>query len=381
MTKTIYMDYAAATPMKPAVFEAMKPFFSEKFYNPSALYTGARDVKAVLESARASVGQNIGARPSEIIFTAGGSESANLAIQGVMDNFDSDAELIVSAVEHDAVLKPALKYNAKIAPVDSKGRVDVAKLVDMITDSTVLISVMYANNEVGAVQPIKELAEKVNEIRRNRRKSGINTPLYLHTDAAQAPLYLDINIARLGVDLMTLNGGKIYGPKQSGILFIKAGVKVSPQIIGGGQEFGLRSGTENVANCIGFAKALEICAPKHKENAKTVAKLSEYFITKLEKDFNVTLNGHRKFRLPNNIHVTIPDTDNERVIFYLDQAGVFAATGSACSASSDEASHVLLAMGLNETEARSSIRFTIAKETTFEDIEEVLRILKEAVLA
>ena len=378
--KAIYLDYAAATPLSAQVQKVMEPFMRNVFYNPSAIYAGAREAKQALETARANVARSIGARPSEVIFTAGGTESANLAIRGIAEAFP-EGEIIVSAIEHDAVLKPAKHVGAKIVGVTSKGVVDLRQLEEAISDNTVLISVMYANNEVGSVQPLKEIVDIAARIRKQRAKTGSGMPLYVYTDACQAPQYLDINVARLGVDLMTLNGGKIYGPKQSGILYHRTGVVLSPQILGGGQEQGYRSGTENVAAYVGFAKALELSVNKRAHSVKTVSELAHGFTKELEDKFGAIVNGHRKLRIPNNIHVSFPAVDNERVLFSLDDRGVYAAAGSACSASSEEASHVLLAMGLTEDEARSSIRFSIGVETTRAELDHVIEALDRALKA
>ena len=376
----IYLDYASATPIDSKVLAVMQPFFTDNFYNPSALYSGARLAKGALEDARASVARTLGSKPSEVTFTAGGTESANLAINGVMQQYP-EAELIVSSVEHDAVLNPAKKYGAKLAPVDMKGRLVLAELEKLINDKTVLISVMYANNEVGTVQPVSDIVKMVSVIRKDRKSRGCSVPIFVHTDACQAPQFLDVNVARLGVDMMTLNGGKLYGPKQSGVLIHKTNVVLSPQILGGGQEYGLRSGTENVASCVGFAKALEISIAKRVETSKQLSQLSSYFIDQLESKFNCLVNGHRKNRLPNNVHVTFEGCDNERMLFYLDQQGIYASAGSACSASSDEASHVLGAMGITDKFARASLRFTLGRETTMEDIDTTLAVLKKAIKA
>lgn len=378
--KTVYLDYAAATPLAPGVQKAMQQFYSEEFYNPSALYLGAREVRKSLESARSKVARAIGARPSEIIFTAGGSESANLAIRGVMENYPN-SELLISSIEHDAVRGPAAKFSTKEIAVDAKGRLKLDDLKKKITDKTVLISVMYANNEVGTVQPISEIMSLVASVRSDRHKRRVKLPLFVHTDACQAPLYLDISIARLGVDLMTLNGGKIYGPKQSGILYHRSSVPLKPQILGGGQELGYRSGTENVAGCVGFASALELAVESRKEDADKVRSLSNYFLGKMVNECGAQLNGDPNRRLANNIHVTFDGTDNERVLFSLDLQGVYAAAGSACSASSDEPSHVLLAMGKSTEEARSSLRFSIGKNTTKKEIDYTIEALKNALKA
>lgn len=378
----IYFDYAAATPIDAEVLQSMEPYFSETFFNPSALYTGARDAKQALQEARVRVSKILGAKPSEITFVSGGTESANLAITGVMSSFP-DATMITSAIEHDAVLEPAKRTGrVRTVSVDTSGRVNVHDVIDLIDDSTVLISIMYVNNEVGTVQPIKELCDAVSVVRKNRQRKGIRTPLWVHTDACQAPQYLDITVGSLGVDLMTLNGGKIFGPKQSGVLYHKTGVTLQPQILGGGQELGLRSGTENVAYCVGFSVALERATTLRGKVTRNVAEVAQYFRQSLEADIpDCVFNGHKKLRVPSTVHVTFSGKDNERILFALDDAGIYAASGSACSASNEESSHVLKAMGLSDAEARASIRFTIGKYTTKEEIDRAVKILKKAVNA
>lgn len=378
MKQPIYLDYAAATPVDPAVLAAMQPYYSQKFYNPSATYLAAKEVAADLEAARASVARQLGARPSEIIFTAGGTEANNLAIQGVLEAFP-EGKLLTTAVEHDSVLEPARAHDAAVAPVDGQGSVDLVRLEKSITDKTVLVSVMYANNEVGTIQPVKEVSQLLGRVRAGRQKKGNKRPLYLHTDACQAANYLDLQVARLGVDLLTLNGGKIYGPKQSGVLYVKTGVKLVPQILGGGQELGRRSGTENVAQAVGMAKALEMAAEQRGAETKRLAALRDDFIKQLEAAVpGVIINGSRKQRLPNNIHFTIPGTDNERLMMQLDEQGVQVAVGSACSASNEEPSHVLKAMGLSDAEAQASLRLTLGRLTTEADLRRCFTILRNA---
>jgi len=372
--KPIYLDHAAATPVDSEVLMAMMPFFSDKFYNPSALYTGARDVKQALDEARSSVAQAIGCRPGEVIFTSGGTESTNLAIRGVCGKYP-DGRTVISAIEHEAVRMPAKLYDHVECPVNGKGQVEIDQLRPLIDEHTVLVSVMYANNEVGTVQPIKDVVSLVEEERTRRLRNGVELPIYVHTDAAQAPSYLDLNVARLGVDMMTLNGGKIHGPKQSGILYVRTGVKISPQILGGGQERSLRSGTENIANAVGFSLALRKAQDGRSANSKAVGQLSAKFIKTLEEKFGAVVNGHKKMRLPNNVHVTFPGHDNERIMFSLDEQGVYAAAGSACSASKEEVSHVLRAMGVSEQDARSSLRFSLGRETSEEDIKKAVEYL------
>jgi cysteine desulfurase len=290
-------------------------------------------------------------------------------------------KIMISAIEHDAVTRPSADYSCDTIPVDSRGVVDVESLKKNITDDHVLLSVMYANNEIGTVQPIKEIADIVASIRKDRQKRGIKTPLYLHTDACQAPNYLDIHTARLNIDLMTLNGGKIYGPKQSGVLYVRAGTLVAPLISGGGQEFGVRSGTENIAFAVGFARSLEKAVAKRSNEVKKVQLLSAKLQTELENQYGAVVNGHKKLRLPNNVHVTFPDADNERVLFALDEMGICAAAGSACSASKEEVSSVLKAIGLSDKNAQSSIRFSLGKHTTAEEIDAVVLAMQEAIIA
>lgn len=381
MNKPIYLDYAAATPMDPEVLRAMQLYFSELFYNPSATYLPAVQVRKHMEAARASIAHILGARPSELIFTAGSTEANNLAVRGVLENFP-EGKVIVSAIEHESVLAAAHSFPDRVqeAPVSGQGIVDVEKFVRLVDDQTVLISVMYANNEVGSVQPIHQLALALEDIRRQRRKQGNELPLYLHTDAAQAAAYLDLHAARLGVDLLTLNGGKIYGPKQSGILFAASHVRLRPQIWGGGQERGLRSGTENVAGAIGLAKALELVQARHHEEVARLQQLQTLFFDLLKEQIpEGIINGPRKMRLPNNVHITIPGADNERLLFALDDAGVLCAAGSACSASNEEPSHVLRAMDISEQDAQASLRFSMGIHTTEQDIRRVVAVLAQLV--
>lgn len=379
MSDSIYLDYAAATPIHPEVLASMQPFFSENFYNPSAAYMAGVNAKKALEQARSSVAQSLGARTTEIIFTAGGTESVNLAVNGVMQLYP-EAEILVSAIEHEAVLAPASKYTTKTIPVTTEGIVDIDSLKTLITDKTVLISVMYANNEVGTVQPIRAITSIVKQILNDRKLRGVKTPLYVHTDACQAGLFLDVHVSRLGVDMMTLNGGKMYAPKQSGILYCSSQVRLNPQILGGGQERGLRSGTENVAGAVGFAMALERAQIGRHERIRVMKALQDEFTSQLVNRLpEVVLNGSHKYRLPNNVHITIPGQDNERLLFALDEQGIMAAAGSACSASDDEPSHVLKAMGISDDDAQASLRFTMGDSTTSKEIARVAAVLTQLV--
>ncbi len=379
MGKLIYLDHAAATPIAAEVLKAMQPYFSERFYNPSALYLASQEIRKDIETARSNIAQILGAKPAEIIFTAGGTEANNLAIHGVMRQYPK-ANLLVSAIEHEAVLHPASSYKHKIVPVLPDGLINLKNLKQQIDGRTALVSIMYANNEIGTVEPIIQVASLIGDIRRERRKSGNMLPIYFHTDACQAGNYLALHVSRLGVDLMTLNGGKIYGPKQSGILYVKAGIELSPLILGGGQERNLRSGTENVAGIIGMAKALEMAQLKRHTEVVRLQKLQDYFIEEVKHKIpRARINGSLKQRLPNNVHITITGQDNERLLIKLETEGVLAAAGSACSASSETASHVLEAIDLDEEQARASLRFTMGRSTTHSDIRRTISALASAI--
>ncbi len=371
------MDYAAATPMNKRVVAAMKPYFSEQFYNPSATYLDGRAAKRSLEEAHGVIASWLGSRPSEITFTAGGTEANNLAIQGVMRAYP-DGELLVSAVEHDSVLAPAKLFKHKQIPVDARGIVDLKKLESMITPSTVMVSVMQVNNELGSVQPIREISNILGKIKSDRKRRANATPLYLHTDAAQAANFFDLHISRLGVDLLSLNGGKIYGPKQTGALYVKAGIVLQPLILGGGQEQSLRSGTQNVAGAVGLAKALDIAQKSKATEAERLRKLRNLFIDLLEKNLPKSIiNGSTKHFSPHLLHISFGGQDNERLMMQLDEAGVMVAVGSACSASSNEPSHVLKAIGMSDEQARSSLRFSFGRNTSAKDIKRTVSLLQK----
>lgn len=371
----IYLDYAAATPLDPAVLLAMQPYLTTEFYNPSASYAAARTTRSALEAARSQVALCLGCRASEIVFTAGGTEANNLAIHGVMRRYPG-ANVVTSAVEHSAVLKPAAAYPHAVAPVLSDGRLDLTRFAATITDQTVLVSCMYANNEIGTVQPIRALARLLVEQRKIRHQAGNNLPLYLHVDACQAPNYLDVQVSRLGADMVSFNGSKIYGPKQTGALFLKGGLRLDPLIFGGGQERGLRSGTENLAGIVGFATALRLAVERRHQAVDCLQLLQRYWYRQLsEKLPTAIINGSQSHRLPNNIHLTLPGTDNERILMQLDAAGIMAAAGSACSASSQTASSVLAAIGLDDDAARSSIRLTMGRGTTQDQVDHTISTL------
>jgi len=364
-----YFDYAAATPVSETVLAAMQPYFTEKFFNPSARYLAAIEVRKAVDEARSTVANCLGVRPSEVIFTAGGTEANNLAIKGIMDKFP-DGHCIVSAVEHDSIIEPANQYNSNLCGVLPDGRIDIKQLEKSIKPETVLISVQYVNNEVGTIQPLKEVRALIDKEIVRREAAGEELPLYFHSDACQATNYLKVMPHSLCVDLMTLNGGKIYGPKQSGMLYVKAGIELTPLIAGGGQERNLRSGTENVPAIIGFSVALKEATDTRAENANNMQKLQKHAFEIIEKKLLSTrVNGPQNNRIANNLHLTIPGVDNERLMMELDEKGFQVATGSACNASSDLPSHVLKAIGLNDEEAKSSIRITFGRDTKEEDID------------
>jgi cysteine desulfurase len=379
---TIYLDHAAATPVDADVFMAMEPFFQVAYYNPSATYNAAILVRKSLEMARSKVAFWLGAQPSEIIFTAGGTEANNLAIQGIMSEYPN-ANIVISSIEHESVTAPSERFDVRVAPVLPGGQIDLVALAQLIDANTALVSVMYANNEIGTVQPLRDIAELISEEKASRRardaaESMVSLPLYFHSDACQAGNYLDLHAARLGVDLLTLNGGKMYGPKQSGVLYIKRGTSVRPAIVGGGQESGLRSGTENVAGAIGLAAALEKAQQLRKEEYVRLQKLQQLFIHELSYTMpSAAINGSINHRLPNNIHITFPGYDNERLLIQLDSLGIQAAAGSACSASNDEPSRVLRAIGMSDADARSSIRCTMGRATTEQMIKQTVKALAE----
>jgi len=371
------MDHAAATPVDPAVRVAMQPYLADEFYNPSATYAAASRANKALQAARVEIAHWLGARPAEVIFTAGGTEANNLAIHGVMRRF-TEGNVVVSAVEHESVLQPARRHDVREAAVKADGRIDLADLARKIDDRTVLVSIIYANNEIGTVQPIREISRLIAEKRATRKST---TPLLLHTDACQATNYLDLHVSRLGVDLMTLNSGKIYGPKQSGGLYVKAGIELMPLIDGGGQERGLRSGTENVAAAVGFAEALKLAQADRREETTRLQTLQRLFIDELQRQLpDVVVNGSSKYRLPNNVHVTLPGRDNERLLIQLDEAGILAAAGSACSADKGEPSHVLKALGVSDADARASLRFTMGRETDEAMVRRTVQTLAQLLL-
>lgn len=375
----MYLDYAAATPVDSRVLSAMQPYWTEQFYNPSSSTLAAKKVKSAVEDSRARVAHWLGAKPSEVIFTAGATESINLAINGVMQQHP-DSEVLVLATEHDAVLASTRRYAHQQIPVHPDGTANLEALKKLITNHTVLVSVGYANNEIGTIQTLKDVAAIISEVRRLRQLKNNTLPLYFHTDASQAANYLDLHASRLGVDLLTLNGGKTYAPKQTGVLFVKSDVSLAPFTFGGGQERGLRSGTENVAGIVGFATALDIAQSERKEAIAKVGALRNELQRQLITAFpDMIVNGNLKKRLPNNLHVSWPGVDGERLLILLDERGVMASTGAACAANKETSSHVLAAVGLGARSIQGSLRLTLGRSTTATEITEAARIISEAV--
>jgi cysteine desulfurase len=357
----------------------MEPYFTKDFYNPSASYLAARGVRQKLGEARADIARCLGTKPAEIIFTSGATEANNLAIQGVMNTFPGK-ELLVSAIEHESILAPAGLFKSKQIKVSPSGIVDLADLKKKISDDTVLISVMMVNNEIGTIQPLREMAATIKEVLKSRQKFGNTLPLYLHSDGAQAGNYFELKTSRLGVDLLTINGVKIYGPKQSGALFIRAGVKLKPLILGGSQEFGMRSGTENLAGAVGLASALGLAQSNREAEARRVNTLKDFFASGIEKNIpGAILNMSSNYQAPHIVSVTFPGVDNERLMMQLDEAGIICAVGSACSATNNEPSHVLAAIGLNEERARSTLRFSLGRQTNRSQIKKTIRILTQLI--
>jgi cysteine desulfurase len=380
MGKYIYFDHAAATPMDSRVRAVMRKYLQNDYYNPSALYLPARRVRDDIEFARSRVAKILGANPYEIIFTAGATESINMVFHGLLN---MDSNVVISAVEHEAVREAANQYfsgNVKVCSVDKNGIISIEELKRLVDKNTVLVSVMYVNNEIGTIEPLKAISDLI----KNERKSriGVNNvrPIYFHTDASQAPNYLPVNVNKLGVDLLTLNGGKIYGPKQSGCLYIRKGIQIKPIIVGGGQERGLRSGTENVAAIMGFSEALSIANQNMKEESKQATLLREYVLNKLKTNLSdLRLNGSIKNRIANNLNVVIPNVSGEMLVHYLDSENILIATGAACSADKNDPSQTLLSIGLSIEEANSSIRISFGKQNTVDDAEKLVSCLSKVV--
>lgn len=350
----IYLDHAAATPVDKKVLAAMQPFFSDDFYNPSAPYSPAVKVRREYESAKQVIARAIGAKGDDLVITAGATESINLAFNSV------SGHIVTANIEHHAVLAAARLHEHTLVPADNKGIVSAQSIKSAIRPDTQLVSIALANNELGTIQPLRDIAEIIKDERDARLSRGDHTPIYLHSDASQGVGQLDVNVARLGLDLLTLNAAKVYGPKQVGLLWAAPHVKLTASIVGGGQERGLRSGTENVAGTIGFAKAMELASDHRKFEADRLMKLRDAMQQKLTDAFpEAVLSGNLRHRLAGHLHISFPHLDAERVLFSLEMRGVLVATGSACAANKGTRSHVLTAIDLAPEVADGSLRITL----------------------
>ncbi len=359
----------------------MQPYLGDDFANPSSVYGAARATRLAVEHARAEVADILGAKPTEIIFTSGGTEGDNLAVQGVLRSAGPGAHWVTMAIEHDAVLGQTAPldhqgYPSTIVGVGESGIVSAEAVAAAIRDDTVLVSVMLANNEIGTIQPVADIAKAIGLIRQDRMKRGIASPIYLHTDACQAAGYLSLHVARLGVDLMTINGSKIYGPKGVGALYVRHGVELEPHMYGGGQERGRRSGTENVAGIVGLATALRLANDTREAESHRLVALRDGLLAGIQRTVpDAVINGDAKRRLPNNVNVIIPGAEGEAMVLYLDNAGIMASTGSACSSGSLDPSHVLVAIGRSRDEAQQSLRLTLGRSTDEAAVNKLLDVL------
>lgn len=373
--KIVYLDHAATTYVKEEVLNEMLPYFTEKFGNPSSLYSIARCTKSAIDTSRERVAKAIGANPDEIYFTAGGSEADNWALKGVaFKNKDKGNHIITTSIEHPGILNTCSYlekqgFEVTYLKVNEEGLIDINELKNSIKDTTILISVMIGNNEIGTIQPIKEIGEIAKE-------KGI----YFHTDAVQGIGYIDIDVKEMKLDLLSLAAHKFYGPKGTGALYIRKGVKIDNIIHGGGQERRKRAGTENIPGIVGIGKAIELATTNMDEKNKEIsAKRDRLLNGILEKIPYTKVNGSLESRLPNNINVSFEFIEGEGLLLLLDLAGVCASTGSACSSGSLDPSHVLLAIGLPHEIAHGSLRLSLGEATTDEEIDYVLDVLPKIV--
>ncbi len=373
--KRIYLDYAATTPTHPDVVKAMLPYFTSSFGNPSSIYACGQDAKEAIERARASVAALIGARDEEIVFTSGGTEADNAALKGVAYASGGRGQhIITSSIEHHAILETShfletQGFEITCLPVDEYGMVDPDDVRRAITDKTIIVSIMHANNEVGTIQPIADIA-------RITREAGV----YLHTDAVQAVGHVPFTVDELGVDLLSMSAHKLYGPKGVGALYIRKGTRLVSFMHGGEQEYGRRASTQNVPGIVGLGKTAQIARQETDEEAERVTRLRDKLRNGiLESIDHARLNGHPQARLPNNLNVSIPYAEGEAMCLKLDREGICCSTGSACTSAVTEPSHVLTALGLDPLQAHSSLRFSLGKWTTEEEIDHVLEVLPRIV--
>jgi len=369
----IYLDNAASTQIHEDVLNSMLPYLKEQYGNPSSMHRYGRLAHKAIEKARKQIASLINAEPSEILLTSGGTESNNTALRGIVMK-NTSGQIITSSIEHDAILEPCKKltqngFDVDYLPVNSFGMVKCSDLQNHISEKTNLVSIMFGNNEVGTIQPISEIAKICNDHK-----------VPFHTDAIQAVGKIPIDVKELGIDLLSISSHKLYGPKGIGALYIKNGIDVDPLILGGGQERGLRSGTENVASIVGFGKACEIAKNNLNENISQMRKLRDILVEKVLNEIpEVILNGHSQSRLPNNAHFTFLGVNGEDLIIKLDEYGIAASTGSACSVNTQKASHVLQAMGFSHEQITGSLRLTIGIFNDQKEIEQTVNVLKKVV--
>jgi len=369
--KRIYMDHAATTPVKGEVLKVMQPYFSEKFGNASSLHSFGKEAREAIEESRKKIAGIINAEPEEIIFTSGGTEADNMAIKEIAFA-NRGKEIIISKIEHDAVLESCemlkkIGYKISYVNINKEGIVNIDELKKCITPKTILVSIMHANNEIGVIQPIEEIGKIC-------RQKGI----LFHTDAVQTFCKEKIDVKKMNIDLLSASAHKIYGPKGIGFLYVRKGTNIQPLLHGGGHEFGLRSGTENVPGIVGFAKAAELANKEMPEENQRLRQLRDKMISGLEK-LKARLNGSREKRLANNVNVSFNGIEGESILIKLDKKGIAVSTGSACSSKNLEPSHVLLALGLSHLEAHGSLRITLGKSNTQKDIDYVFSVLPKIV--
>jgi len=377
----IYMDHAGTTPVDPRVLEAMVPYFSERFGNPSSMHILGQEAKLALDEAREKVGRVLGCRLSEVVFTSGGTESDGTAVKGAVAALQGTGNhIITSSIEHHAILHTcqyleSAGFEVTYLPADGSGMVDPEGVARAITDRTVLVSVMYANNEIGTIQPIAEISALVKE-----RAAAMERTIVVHTDAVQAAGYLDLNPMKLGVDMLSLSSHKFHGPKGVGLLYVRRGTPFLPQQLGGGQERERRSGTENIPGIVGAALALEIAHARREEAGRHCARLRDMIIQRVQQEIpGAHLNGHPTMRLPNNVNFSFEYVEGEPILLGLDMAGIAASSGSACTSGSLEPSHVLLALGQSADLARGSLRLTLGRDNTEAEVDRVMSVLVDLV--
>lgn len=380
----IYLDHAAATPVDERVFQAMRPYFGESFFNPSAPYLPAKKVRAEYEAAKDEIAHTIGAKGVDLVMTAGATEAINLAFLVMRSDekkcVDSGPKCLILATEHDAVRNTAFQYNCETVMVDKNGLIDLNDLERKIDDTVMLVSVAMADSELGTIQPMAKIGEIIRKVRMTRAEKNCKMPIFLHSDASQAMSLVDINVSRMGIDLLTINSGKIYGPKGVGALYVAHGVKLVPVAFGGGQERGLRSGTENVAGVVGFAVAAKLAKEHISSARKKYAEFVKIFLENFrpsKTDFKVL--GNSKNRLANFLPISINGIDAERLIFLLEDEGILISTGAACAASKGVRSRVLTEIGMSDAEIEGSIRITFGQTNNTDDVKKAAIKMAEIV--